>query len=77
MFKEMVEFVVRKIVEDQDAVVVSEVDNDQSVIIKLKVATNDLGKVIGKDGRTARSIRVLLQSISTQIGKKASLEIIE
>lgn len=77
MLKEMVEFIVKKIVDNPETVVVTEANGEQSIVIELRVATSDLGKVIGKDGRTARSLRILLQTASAKSGKRAVLEILE
>lgn len=77
MLKELVEQIVKKLVDNPDKVFVSEVSGEQSTIIELRVAPEDLGKVIGKEGRTARSIRTLVQAAASKDHKRAVLEILE
>ena len=77
MLKELVEHIVRKLVDHPDAVVVTEISGEQATIIELRVAPEDLGKVIGKEGRTARSIRTLVHAAATKEKKRAVLEILE
>ncbi len=64
-------------VDKPDEVVVSEIEGEQTSVIELKVAKEDLGKVIGKQGRTARAMRTILSAASTKINKRSVLEIIE
>ncbi|WP_456395724.1 KH domain-containing protein [Desulfurobacterium sp.] len=75
--KELVECIVKKLVDNPDAVNVVETEGERTVIIELKVDPKDLGKVIGKQGRTAKAIRTLISSVSAKSGKRAVLEIIE
>lgn len=75
--KELVEFMAKSLVDSPDEVEVSEVDGDQAVVVELKVAKADLGKVIGKQGRTARSMRTILNAASTKLNKRSVLEIVE
>ena len=75
--KELVEYIAKALVDKPDQVQVTEIEGEQTSVIELKVAKEDLGKVIGKQGRTARAIRTLLSAASTKIGKRAVLEIIE
>ena len=77
MLKDLVEFIVKKLVDRPESVNVSEVSGEQSIIIELRVASEDLGKVIGKEGRIARSIRTLVHAAATKDGKRAVLEILE
>lgn len=77
MLKDLVEFIVKKLVDNPDAVNVSEVTGEESTIIELRVAPEDLGKVIGKEGRTARSLRTLVHAAATKDGRRAILEILE
>lgn len=77
MLKDLVEFIVKKLVDSPDAVNVSEVTGEESTIIELRVAPEDLGKVIGKEGRTARSLRTLVHAAATKDGRRAILEILE
>ncbi len=75
--KDLVEYIAKALVDRPDQVQVTEIEGEQTSVIELKVAKEDLGKVIGKQGRTARAIRTLLSAASTKIGKRAVLEIIE
>jgi len=76
--KEFVEFIVKKLVDHPEDVKVAQVDSEKTVILELSVKEGDLGKVIGKKGRTARAIRTLLTAAAAKQGqKRAILEIIE
>ncbi|MGE4505422.1 MAG: KH domain-containing protein [Desulfovibrionaceae bacterium] len=77
MLKELIEYIARQLVDNPDAVEVSEIEGEQTSVIELKVAKEDLGKVIGKQGRTARAMRTLLGAVSTKARKRAVLEILE
>ncbi len=73
----LIAYVAKALVDDPEAVDVTPVDGDRAIIYELTVAPNDLGKVIGKDGRTARAIRTLLTATATSERKRAVLEILE
>jgi predicted RNA-binding protein YlqC (UPF0109 family) len=75
--KEMVECVAKRLVDNPEQVQVSETEGEKTIVIELKVAPSDLGKVIGKQGRTAKALRTLLAAAAAKLGKKAVLEIIE
>jgi predicted RNA-binding protein YlqC (UPF0109 family) len=75
--KELVETIARSLVDDPEGIEVSEIDGDKNSVIELKVAKDDIGKVIGKDGRTAQSIRTLLTAASMKAGRRAHLDIID
>ncbi len=75
--KELLELVAKSLVDKPDDVVVTEVDGDQTTVYELSVAPDDLGKVIGKQGRTARAIRTILASAGTKLRKRIVFEIIE
>jgi predicted RNA-binding protein YlqC (UPF0109 family) len=75
--KELVEYIAKALVDNPDEVVVSEVVGDQTSVLELKVAKDDLGKVIGKQGRSARAMRTILSASSTKLKKRTVLEIIE
>lgn len=75
--RELVEHIARALVDDSDSVRVSEVEGENVTVIELRVAQSDLGKVIGKQGRTARAIRTILNANATKLRKRAVLEIIE
>jgi len=75
--KELITYIAEALVDYPDQVSVSEIVGEQSSILELKVAKEDLGKVIGKQGRTARAMRVILSAVSTKVRMRARLEIIE
>lgn len=75
--KELVEFMAKSLVDDPDQVQVNEVAGEQSVTLELKVAKGDVGKVIGKQGRTVHSMRIILAAASTKLNKRSGLEIVE
>jgi len=75
--KELLELIARSLVDHPDDVDVQEIDGDQTTVLELKVAREDLGKVIGKQGRTARSIRTILASAGVKMNKRIVFEIIE
>lgn len=75
--KELIEYIAKRIVDNPDEVRVTEVEGEVTSVIELRVAKSDLGKVIGKEGRTARAMRTLLTAASTKIKKRSVLEIIE
>ncbi len=77
MLKDLVENIVKRLVDKPNDVQVSEISGEQATIIELRVASDDLGKVIGKEGRTARSIRTLVHAAATKEKKRAVLEILE
>ncbi len=73
----LVEHIAKALVDEPEKVVVNAVDGEQSTVLELRVATNDLGKVIGKQGRTARSVRTLLGACGMKFKKRFTLEILE
>jgi predicted RNA-binding protein YlqC (UPF0109 family) len=75
--KELIKFMAQALVDFPDQVEVSEVAGEQTSVIELRVAKEDLGKVIGKQGRTAKAMRTILSAASTKIRKRTVLEIIE
>lgn len=75
--KQLVEFMAKSLVDNPDQVEVSEVGGEQTTVVELKVSKPDLGKVIGKQGRTARSMRTILAAASTKLNKRSVLEIVE
>ncbi len=77
MFKELIEYIAKSLVDTPNAVQVTEIDSDDTVTYQLQVAKEDLGKVIGKQGRTARAMRTVLSAASTKQQKRSILEIIE
>ena len=77
MEKELVEFVVKSLVDAPDEVSVNVIEGEKSTILELKVAQEDAGKVIGKQGRIAKAIRTILSASATRDGKRATLEILD
>ena len=75
--KELVEFVAKKLVEHPEDVQVRVIENDEGQIIELRVHQEDMGKVIGRNGKTAKAIRSLLMSASTKTNTRAVLQILE
>jgi predicted RNA-binding protein YlqC (UPF0109 family) len=75
--KELIEQIARSLVDRPEEVSVSEIDGERTTVYELRVAPSDLGKVIGKQGKTARSIRTILAAAGTKIGKRCVLEILE
>ena len=75
--KELIEHIAKALVDHPDQVRVTEVEGEKTSVIELAVAKEDLGKVIGKQGKTARAIRTILTAASTKLNKRSVLEIIE
>ena len=75
--KELISFVVAKLVDQPDAVEVTEREEGDTIIVELRVAKEDLGKVIGKQGRTAKAMRSLLSAAAGKLEKRSRLEILE
>ncbi|HSB08323.1 MAG TPA: KH domain-containing protein [Blastocatellia bacterium] len=75
--KEVVETVAKALVDNPDEVTVTEIDGEATTVLELRVAPQDLGKVIGKQGRTARAIRTLLRAAGMKLRKRFVLEILE
>ncbi|VEN73897.1 conserved hypothetical protein [Candidatus Desulfarcum epimagneticum] len=75
--KDLIAYIAKALVDNPEEVVVSEIEGNQTSVIELQVAKEDLGKIIGKQGRTARSIRTILGAASAKIKKRSVLEIIE
>jgi uncharacterized protein len=75
--KELVEYLAKALVDNPEEVKVTEVEGEQTTIYELKVAQTDIGKIIGKQGRTARSIRTVLSAAAAKQKKRAVMEIIE
>jgi predicted RNA-binding protein YlqC (UPF0109 family) len=75
--KELIEYIAKALVDNPDQVRVAEIMGEKTSVIELAVAKEDLGKVIGKQGRTAKAIRTLLTAASTKLRKRSVLEIVE
>ena len=77
MEKELIEYIVRSLVDNPDRVELNLIEGEKSTIIELRVAPEDIGKVIGKQGRIAKALRTILSATSTKSGKHTSLEILD
>ena len=75
--KELIEKIAKALVDSPDEVNVNEIEGEQSTMIELRVSPSDLGKVIGRQGRTANAIRVILGVAGMTVGRRINLEIIE
>jgi predicted RNA-binding protein YlqC (UPF0109 family) len=76
-FKELIHAIAVELVDHPDQVEVTEIAGDNNSVIELRVAKDDVGKVIGKEGRTAQSMRTLLMAVSTKLGRRAHLDIVD
>jgi uncharacterized protein len=77
MMRDLIVHIAQALADKPEEVQVREVEGEQTSVIELKVAKGDLGKVIGKQGRTARAMRIILSAASTKLRKRALLEILE
>ncbi len=75
--KELIEYIAKSLVDNPEEVSVTELEGEQTTVIELKVAKEDIGKVIGKQGRTAMAIRTILGAASAKMKKRSVLEILE
>jgi predicted RNA-binding protein YlqC (UPF0109 family) len=75
--KELVEVIAKSLVDHPDEVVVTEKETDKAIVVELKVASEDMGKVIGKQGRIAKSIRTVVKAAATKDDKKVIVEILQ
>ena len=75
--KEMLEMLVKSLVDNKDNVEITEVENGDDVTLEIRVDSSDMGKVIGKQGKIAKAIRVLMRAYATKVGKKVSVEILD
>ena len=75
--KELIKYIAQSLVDDPEQVSVEETEGSHSSVLELKVAKEDMGKVIGKKGKTAQAMRLILSAASAKIKKRAVLEIIE
>ncbi len=75
--KDLVTYIIKALVDNQDKVQVNEIAGDKSIIYELRVGEGDLGKVIGKEGRTARAVRTIITAAAMKLGKRTVLEILE
>ncbi len=77
IMKQLVQFMAEALVDESDKVKVNVVEGENSIILELKVAPDDVGKVIGKSGRTAKAMRTILSAAATKLKKRSILEIVE
>jgi predicted RNA-binding protein YlqC (UPF0109 family) len=77
MEKDLVEYIVKSLVDDPGSVAVNVIEGEKSTILELRVASDDIGKVIGKHGRIAKAIRTVLQAATAKSGKRTVLEILD
>jgi len=77
MEKDLIEYIVKSLVDDPSAVDVAVVEGERSTILELRVAQDDIGKVIGKHGRIAKAMRTVLQAATAKTGKHTTLEILD
>ena len=75
--KELVEIIAKALVDNPDEVVVTETEKDKALVVNLKVAPSDMGKVIGRQGRIVKQIRILMRAVAQKKGKKVSVEIMD
>ncbi len=75
--KDLIEYIAKHLVENPDAVAVSEIEGEKTLIVELGVAPEDIGRIIGKNGRTARALRTILNAVAMKNEKRAVLEILE
>ena len=75
--KDLVDYLAKSLVDNPDAVEVKEIQGETASVLELRVAKEDLGRIIGKQGRTAKSIRTILNAAATRVNRKVVLEIVE
>jgi predicted RNA-binding protein YlqC (UPF0109 family) len=75
--KELIRAIAVELVDHPDEVEVTEIAGEHNSVVELRVAKNDIGKVIGKEGRTAQSMRTILTAVSTKLGRRAHLDIVD
>ncbi len=75
--KDLIAYIAKALVDEPEEVVVTEIKGEQTIVIELRVAKEDLGKIIGKEGRTARAIRIILGAASAKMKMRSVLEILE
>ena len=74
--KDLVEYIVKALADEPDAVVLSEIEGESSIVLELRVAPGDMGRMIGRAGRTINSMRSLARVLGAKMGKKVTLEIV-
>lgn len=75
--KESLELIINSLVSSAEAVSINEIEGEKSIVLEVKVASSDMGRVIGKEGRIAKAIRTIMKSIAAKEGKKVTVEFID
>ena len=75
--KDILELIILNLVEDKESVEIKETDNEKSILLEVKVSKNDMGKVIGRQGRLAKSIRTVVKAVAGKEHKKVTVEFVE
>lgn len=75
--KEVLETIINTLVSDKEAVSIGQIDGEQSIIFEVKVAENDMGKIIGKQGTIAKSIRTIMKAVASKENKRVSIEFLD
>lgn len=75
--KEVLETIINTLVSDKDAVSINQIDGEQSIIFEVKVAESDMGKIIGKQGTIAKSIRTIMKAVASKENKRVSIEFLD
>ena len=75
--KELIETIAKALVDDPESVEVTEIEGEHNLLIELRVAKDDVGKVIGREGRTGQSMRTILTAASTKLGRRSHLDIVD
>jgi len=75
--KDLVEFIVKKLVKKPEEVSVSSIESEEQIVLQLKVEKEDMGRIIGKNGKTIKAIRTIVNIASAKFGKKVNLEVLE
>ena len=75
--KELLLYMAKNLVDDPEAVTVTEVDDDEGKVLELRVASGDMGKVIGRQGRIAKEIRTIVKTVAQRTGEKVTVEIVD
>lgn len=75
--KELVEVIAKSLVDNPEEVIVTETEDDKSIVVALKVAPSDMGKVIGKQGRIAKAIRAVVKAAASKVDKKVIVDIVD
>lgn len=75
--KDLLEYIVKCIVDNKEGVEIKQIEGDRSIVLEVKVAQEDMGKIIGKEGRTIKAIRTIMGVVATKIGKKVMVELMQ